>query len=193
MCPLSCLSSSGSTLSTKQRYQFEEFLYETSGWSFLKQICISFYHNILKPNQFILFHFHSIWLSPQARHVCPVYYVSTPHVKTSQISMKWSLEKTRADQRPVLPHTWMSGSVSFQPIRGEYEDMMTNENRVWRHDDQSEGRKCGQWREVRGEEAGKCRCLCGESIMFTDEEIWDIIWTYLEFITMLLYWDPIRG
>ena len=114
--------------------------------------------------------------------------------------MKW-LEKTRADQssrtlgcQEVSDISQSEESMETQwPMRGQYGDTMTNERAVWRRDDQWEGRKCGQWREVRGEEAGKCRCLCGESIMFTDEEIWDIIWTYLEFITMLLYWAPIRA
>ena len=94
--------------------------------------------------------------------MCTV-YVSTPHVKTSQISMKWSLERRQGQTSPPAHFDVRSPGKCR---------LSANQRRVWRHEDQSEGRKTGQWREVRGEEAGKCRCLCGESIMFTDEEIW---------------------
>lgn len=129
-------------------------------------------HNIPRPDYFLLslvvvnlswFMIRPYrWLSPHVGHVCTV-YVSTPHVKTSQISMKWSLERRQGQTSPPA-HFDVRSLGRCQ--------LSANQRRVWRHEDQSEGRKTGQWREVRGEEAGKCRCLCGESIMFTDEEIW---------------------
>ena len=82
---------------------------------------------------------------------------------------------------PVLPHTLMSAmseSVSCQPIRGEYWGPGTNQ----RTGNLDNGGRCeGRRRASVG--------VCAASPLCLQMKRFDIIWTYLEFITMLLCWE----
>ena len=89
--------------------------------------------------QFILFDSYNTWLSPQTRHVCPVYSVSTPHVKASQISMKWS--------------GWRKQEQTSPPAHLDVRkcQLSANQRRVWRYNDQWEGSMETGW-PMRGQE-----------------------------------------
>ena len=142
MCRLSCLSSPGSTLSINNVISLRNFFIRRAD-DVLKQIflwrqlfavisisvtifqnLISFYRvSIVNLSCLILTTFDFL----RRPDMC---VLST----TCQLRMSrhrkspWNEVAGENKSRPVLPHTWMSsGSVSYQPIRGQYGDRMTNE------------------------------------------------------------------
>ena len=157
-------------------------------------LCYQYFcHNIPRPDyfllslgcQFILIHDSSLHQSDFLPK-WDMFVLSTCQLHMSRHRKSPWNEVWREDKgRPVLPHTLMSGvpeSVGCQPIRGEYGDTRTNQ----RSGKLDNGGRCeGRRRASVG--------VCAASPLCLQMKRFDIIWTYLEFITMLLCWDAIRG
>ena len=118
-----------------------------------------------------------VWVSSMSM----LHFTSCPDVQSEQLATY------RGDTR--LPKKWLklcfllyqSEQIMeiFWPIRAENRDILTNQ-RPGRLDNggRCEGRR---WASVG---------VCVESPLCLQMKRFDIIWTYLEFITMLLYWVP---